>query len=81
MASSVFSKLPKQQPKSNPLQELVGLANLVRQHNPAQVAQVFATKNPQFANFLKSCRGKTPEQVAQENGIDYNLVKQILKQS
>lgn len=26
--------------------------------------------NPQFAQFMEANKGKTPQQVAQENGID-----------
>lgn len=33
--------------------------------------------NPQFSQFVQSCRGKSAEQIAQENGLDLNLIRQI----
>lgn len=35
--------------------------------------------NPQFAQFVRENKGKTPEQIARENGIDFNLVKQLMR--
>ena len=36
------------------------------------------TNNPQYKTFLANNAGKTPEQIAQENGIDINLVRKML---
>ena len=44
--------------------------------NPQSMLQQLMHSNPQmyqqFRRFLDANRGKTPEQVAQENGIDFN---------
>jgi hypothetical protein len=34
--------------------------------------------NPQFARFVRENAGKSPEQVAQEHGIDFEQVRQML---
>ena len=34
--------------------------------------------NPQFAQFVKANQGKTPEQIAAENGIDYSTVRSLM---
>ena len=34
--------------------------------------------NPKFKKFIEDNQGKTPEQVAQENGLDYSVIMGIL---
>lgn len=43
--------------------------------NPDEYFNELMQKNPQFRQFVESNRGKTPEQIASENGIDINLLK------
>jgi len=47
--------------------------------NPQDMAAQLLSTNPQFAEFMRNNQGKTPEQVAQENGIDFNVVKRFLR--
>lgn len=35
--------------------------------------------NPQFQTFLANNKGKSPEQIAKENGIDFNMVKNLMR--
>lgn len=35
--------------------------------------------NPQFRRFVESNKGKSPEQIAKENGIDLSLLYQLMK--
>ena len=35
--------------------------------------------NPQFAQFVTDNKGKSPEQIAQEHGIDFNAIGQYLR--
>ena len=35
-------------------------------------------QNPQFRQFVEANRGKTPEQVAQEHGIDLSQLKSMM---
>ena len=41
------------------------------------MAQQMLRVNPQFAKFVRDNAGKSPEQVAQENGIDFGQVMQF----
>lgn len=34
--------------------------------------------NPQFSEFVKKNRGKSPEQIAREYGLDWSRVKNLL---
>lgn len=46
--------------------------------DPNKVIPLLAQRNPQFAQFAQQCKGKTPEQVAAQYGIDLNMLKSIL---
>ena len=35
--------------------------------------------NPQFAAFVNRNKGEGPEQIARENGIDFNMVQKMFK--
>lgn len=70
----------------NPLAQMMGTTNnfasvlkMMQGKDPNAVMQLMAQRNPKFKQFWEHCQGKTPEQVAQEYGIDLNAVKQILK--
>lgn len=69
-------------PQNNPLSmmgQLKQMAQMMRGQDPQQLVQSFAQRNPQFAAFLRQNQGKRPEQIAQENGIDMGLIRQILR--
>lgn len=73
---------PAAAPANNPmaqLQQLRQMAQMMRGQNPQQLVQSFAAQNPRFAEFLRQNQGKSPEQIAQENGIDMGLLRQILR--
>lgn len=57
---------------NNPLSVLRRL-----QENPQAVLNQFM-QNPQFAEFYRKNQNKTPEQVAQEYGININQINQLI---
>ena len=69
-------------PQNNPLAmmgQLKQMVGMLKGQNPQQVAKLMAQRNPQFAAFLQQNQGKSPEQIAQENGIDMSLVRELLR--
>lgn len=46
--------------------------------NPQAMYDQLMRTNPQFANFVQQNQGKTPEQIAAENGIDYSAVRRFM---
>lgn len=60
-------------PQSNPnnnmnmVSQVLGLLN---GGSPEQMLQQMINSNPQIAQFMEQNKGKSPQQVAQENGID-----------
>ena len=66
---------------NNPMNKMGQFSNLMkmlRSGNPEQIAQQMMQNNPQFWQFVESNRGKTPEQVAREYGIDLNQIKSMM---
>lgn len=81
MPSSLFSN--PQQPTSsgppNPMQAAAQMVRTLRGTDPQQLMQSMMKSNPQFAQFMEHNRGKSPEQVAREHGIDLGAVMQAFK--
>lgn len=79
MASTLFSGSPSPM-RNTPMQQLGELAAMIRTSgNPDKVAQLLMRKNPQFASFVQANRGKTPQQIARENGIDWGIIQQLMR--
>lgn len=47
--------------------------------NPNAAIHMLSQRNPQFAQFLQQNKGKSPEQIAKDYGIDWNMVQSIMK--
>lgn len=73
MASSLFGGIQK----PNPLRSAMQAVNMMRNANPEQVMRQMMQNNPQFAEFINANKGKSPEQIASEHGIDINAIKQM----
>lgn len=74
MASSIFGS---QQPQG--ASSIFSLIGAVRNGGgPEAFARQMMVSNPQFKSFVEANQGKTAEQIAQENGIDFNQVKSLL---
>lgn len=50
----------------------------LRGQDPNKVIPLLAQRNPQFAQFVRECQGKTPDQVAAQYGLDLAQIKSIL---
>ena len=61
------------------MQMVNGIKQMMNGKNPDTVMKLFAQKNPQFAQFLRDNQGKSPQQIAQDYGLDWNLVQGFLK--
>lgn len=61
------------------MQMVNGIKQMMNGQNPDTVMKMFAQKNPQFAQFLRDNQGKSPQQIAQNYGLDWNMVQGFLK--
>lgn len=73
----------------NPLMKPVGnqagggmnafkVMQMLRGRNPQEVFNQMMQSNPQFRQFVESNKGKSPEQVAQEHGVDLSQFKNMM---
>jgi hemoglobin-like flavoprotein len=65
--------------QNNPINKITNLVNLMRGKNVDAMYNMMMQNNPQFANFVNQNKGKSAEQIANENGIDFNAIKQFLR--
>ena len=86
MPSSLFpnntqnnSLAPMQGMQSDPYAQLQGIVNILRGKDLNQVASNFARMNPQFAQFMQSVQGKSPEQFAKEHNIDFDKIMRLMR--
>ena len=61
------------------MQMVNGIKQMMNGQNPDTAMKLFAQKNPQFAQFLRDNQGKSPQQIAQDYGLDWNMVHGFLK--
>lgn len=58
--------------------QVARVMQMLRSGNPNQIAQQMMQSNPQFRQFIEANKGKTPEQVAQEHGLDLSQLKNMM---
>lgn len=63
---------------ANKMGQVASLMKMLQSGNPEQIAQQMMQQNPQFRQFVEANRGKTPEQVAREHGIDLSQLKNMM---
>lgn len=59
--------------------QIANVMKMLRSGNPDQIAHQMMQSNPQFRHFVEQNKGKTPEQVAREYGVDIDQLKQMMK--
>lgn len=63
---------------NNKMAQVANVMRMLKSGNPEQIAQQMMQSNPQFRQFVEQNKGKTPEQVAKENGIDLSQFKGMM---
>lgn len=63
--------------QSNPniLSQINQIKDMLAGKNPDDLYRELIQNNPQFRSFVEQNKGKTIEQIAQENGINPNFLK------
>ena len=61
------------------MQMVNGIKQMMNGQNQDTVMKLFSQKNPQFAQFLRDNQGKPPQKIAQDYGLDWNMVHGFLK--
>lgn len=63
---------------NNKMAQVANVMKMLKSGNPEQMAMQMMQNNPQFRQFVEQNKGKTPEQVAQEHGIDLAQFKNMM---
>lgn len=69
---------PQQQMPSNGIIEQYQAFKQMAGGNPGGMMQAMMQSNPQFAAFVQSVKGLTPQQAFQKFGLDYNQFRGII---
>jgi len=72
MASSLFRN------GTNGILDKVDALRRMAGGNPDAFMQQLMRTNPQFAEFVNANRGKTPDQIASDYGIDIGLLRKYM---
>lgn len=59
----------------HPQNNLANVIQMLKSGNPEQMAAKLMQSNPQFRQFVEANKGKSPEQVAKEHGVDLSQIK------
>lgn len=63
----------------NPNNNILGLMSMLKSGNPDAIFNQLKQTNPQFKKFVEDNQNKSVQQIAQENGIDINIINQFLR--
>lgn len=64
---------------TRPNNNMIGLLSALKGGNPEMMFRQMMNSNPQFRQFVEQNKDKSPEQIAQEYGVDINLLQQFIK--
>ena len=63
---------------TSPMGNIGQIISMLKGGNPEQIAMTLMQRNPQFKAFVEQNKGKSPEQIARENGIDLSAIQNLL---
>lgn len=80
MGNPLMGMMVNSRPNSpmNNMGKIQQIMGMLRGGNPAEIAANLARQNPQFAQFVEANKNKTVEQLAQEYGIDMNMLRSLM---
>jgi len=81
MPNPIVSMMQRATPNgnNNMLSVINNAKAMLSGNNPQAAVQMLAQQNPQFAKFLNDNANKSPQQIAQENGIDINAIYNLMR--
>lgn len=74
-----MNPLMQQVHPNNGMTPLGNIFRMLKSGNPERIAMGLMQRNPQFKAFMDANRGKSPEQVAKQYGVDLNAMIGQLK--
>lgn len=68
-----------QQLSGNQQNKTPDMASLMRSKNPGELYAQLMQSSPQFRSFVQKNQGKSWEQIAQENNVNPDIVRRLMK--
>lgn len=80
MGSSLFGTKQIQIPVNNPAFNIQArqIVSMLKGANGQTILSAAMQQNPELRNFMEKNKGRAPEEVAQEMGVDYNFIRNLL---
>ena len=72
--TNLFNQAPQQNNILKNIENIKQVGSTLKNGNPEQIAMHMMQQNPQFRKFVNENKGKTPEQIARENGLDWKAI-------
>lgn len=81
MQNPIMQRLNQSRPTmgSNLLNQIVNIKKMFAGQNPQAIFDNMVRTNPQFAQFVENCKGKSVEQLASDFGVDINTLKSLFE--
>lgn len=79
MLNPLMSAMTGMPQNNNILQSINMIKGMMNGRSPEAFAQILANRDPRFAQFLRENKGKSPAQIAQENGLNFEQIAQFMK--
>lgn len=61
------------------INQVKSIISNIQNKNPDELYNQLMQDNPNFRKFIEDNQGKTPEQIAQENNIDIERIKNYIR--
>lgn len=79
MLNPLMASMTGMSHNNNILQSINMIKSMMNGKSPEAFAQILANKDPRFAQFLRENKGKSPAQIAQENGLNFEQIAKFMK--
>lgn len=63
----------------NQANQMMKIINQIKNGNVNEIYNRMINTNPNFKSFVDNNKDKSIEQIAKENNIDYNMLKQLIR--
>lgn len=63
----------------NAKNQLGQVMQMLKSGNPNQIYEQLYRTNPEFRKFIEDNKGKSPEQISQEYGVDYKQIFDLFR--
>ena len=79
MLNPILQMMKSNAMANNPFQIISTIKQMMSGQSPDVVMRGMMRNNSQFASFVNANKGKSPEQICRENGLNWDEIKYFVK--